>query len=138
MNMIRSLDCAFIFYSNYPCRLTLTELDVDVPCEGHIFNSEHPFTEDDFCFSRKATVADFFQELLTEHVPCLIPSSEHNDAANPAQGDTRAGPAPPSRGQTKTMLDLFLSIHCKDTPPPLMITPRGCLSVDSLAGRSRY
>lgn len=73
INIICSLDCAFGFFQNYPCRLTPMEMECDLPCEDSIFNSEHPFAQPNFRFNRELTVAEAFQSLFSE-VPPAAPN----------------------------------------------------------------
>jgi hypothetical protein len=116
MCMIRSLDCAFLFYSNYPCRLTLSELNVDLPCESSVFNSEHPFAEEDFRFSRSGNLASVFDELFCEHTPHETTDTQAGESPH----DSRNTAAPHTR-KTQTVMDLFLSIHCKFTYLPFHV-----------------
>jgi hypothetical protein len=60
------LDCAFSFFANFPCRLTISEMKFDLPCEEMFFSSPHPFSEQNFTFSRRITVHEAFQSLLSE------------------------------------------------------------------------
>jgi hypothetical protein len=100
--MIRSLDCAFLFYSNYPCRLALSELNVDLPCESSVFNSEHPFAEENFQFSRSGDLASVFEELFSEQTPDTQGEEKPDDSRSRVRSETR---------KTQTVMDLFLSIH---------------------------
>ncbi|KAJ5887741.1 hypothetical protein N7495_007782 [Penicillium taxi] len=61
---ISLLDCAFFFYQNYPCRLTYTEMENDLPSEDALFQSPHPFSEPFFRYSRNLTIYDSFQNLF--------------------------------------------------------------------------
>lgn len=110
MCMIRSLDCAFLFYSNYPCRLTLSELNVDMPCESSVFNSEHPFAEENFQFSRRGDLAAVFEELFCEYTPREATDTQ----AGGSPYDARNG-VPSDKRTTQTVMDLFISIHCTFT-----------------------
>ena len=56
MNIILTLDCAFLFFQNYPSRLTLAELDCDLPCEEDVWNAKNPFAEPSFRFTRILTI----------------------------------------------------------------------------------
>ncbi|KAJ6041024.1 hypothetical protein N7444_009929 [Penicillium canescens] len=62
--IIALLDSAFFFYQNYPCRITHTEMECDLPCHEPLFRSEHPFTAPDFRFSRELTLLSAFQSLF--------------------------------------------------------------------------
>ncbi|OQE06463.1 hypothetical protein PENVUL_c018G02310 [Penicillium vulpinum] len=83
--VISLLDCAFFFYQNYPCRLTHTEMECELPCEELLFFSEHPFTEPTFRFSRGLTLSEAFENLFDE--------------------------APESSPMDLTALDMFILIH---------------------------
>ncbi|KAL5339592.1 hypothetical protein BJX70DRAFT_149375 [Aspergillus crustosus] len=91
INIISTLDCAFSFYQNYPCRLSHTELQWDFPCYESVFASEHPFAEPDFQVSRGTTIGDAFSSLF----------------------EKTSGPnTPSSRAITNmTVLDMFVLIH---------------------------
>ncbi|KAJ5860262.1 transcriptional regulator family: Fungal Specific TF [Penicillium soppii] len=65
-SIISLLDCAFFFYQNYPCRLTQSEMECDLPSDESVFFSEHPFAEPKFCFSRELTITAAFENLLEE------------------------------------------------------------------------
>ncbi|KAL1983961.1 hypothetical protein VTN96DRAFT_9735 [Rasamsonia emersonii] len=92
INIILLLDCAFSFYQNYPCRLTPSEMECDLPCENAFFNSEHPFAQPNFRFSRETTVYDAFQFLFAEDQPI---NQSSNGASN----------------VKFTVLDMFILIH---------------------------
>jgi hypothetical protein len=64
INIIALVDCAFSFYSNFPCRLTPAELECDMPCEDSIFGSKHPFAHPNFRFTRETTVYEAFRYLF--------------------------------------------------------------------------
>lgn len=83
--MISLLDCAFFFFQNYPCRLTHTEMECDLPCDELLFFSEHPFAETNFRFSRGFTLSEAFKNLFDE--------------------------APESNPMDLTALDMFILIH---------------------------
>ncbi|KAJ5787619.1 transcriptional regulator family: Fungal Specific TF [Penicillium paradoxum] len=85
MSIISLLDCAFFFYQNYPCRLTLTEMECDLPCDESLFFSEHPFSEPNFRFSRDLQISEAFENLFAE--------------------------APESDTMDLTTLDMFILIH---------------------------
>ncbi|QQK44441.1 Fungal transcriptional regulatory protein, N-terminal [Penicillium digitatum] len=84
-SMISLLDCAFLFFQNYPCRLTYTEMECDLPCEEWLFFSEHPFAEPNFRFSRGIRVSEAFEHMFDE--------------------------APESNPIDLTVLDMFILIH---------------------------
>ncbi|KAI2674968.1 transcriptional regulator family: Fungal Specific TF [Penicillium roqueforti] len=85
ISMISLLDCAFFFFQNYPCRLTHTEMECDLPCDELLFFSEHPFAETNFRFSRGFTLSEAFKNLFDE--------------------------APESNPMDLTALDMFILIH---------------------------
>ncbi|OQE41749.1 hypothetical protein PENCOP_c004G04807 [Penicillium coprophilum] len=85
ISIISLLDCAFFFFQNYPCRLTHTEMECDLPCEESLFCSEHPFAEPNFSFSRGLMVSEAFENLFHE--------------------------APESTPMKLTALDMFILIH---------------------------
>lgn len=60
------LDVAFVFFSNYPTRLTIAELRFDLHSEEAIFASAHPFSEPTFKLSRNLTVYEAFRSLFTK------------------------------------------------------------------------
>jgi len=93
MCIISLLDCAFSFFANYPCRLTLSDLG-ELPCEDVFFRSAHPFSVPNFTASRHITVYEAFQSLLGQHIP---PTSNPESKVNPL------GLNP---------LDMFILIHC--------------------------
>ncbi|KAL4883948.1 hypothetical protein BJY04DRAFT_183566, partial [Aspergillus karnatakaensis] len=74
MNIISTLDCAFSFYQNYPCRISHTELQWDFPCHDSILASEHPFAEPNFQVSRGTTISDAFSSLFEETSSQTTPS----------------------------------------------------------------
>ncbi|RDW92378.1 hypothetical protein BP5796_01772 [Coleophoma crateriformis] len=63
-NIMTSLDCAFSFFSNFPCRLTLSELQCDLVCDQTTFASSHPFSEPGSRLSRRLTLIEAFQALF--------------------------------------------------------------------------
>lgn len=64
MAWIILIDCAFSFFQNYPCRLTPAELECDLPSQEAFFDSEHPYRETGFAFSRPCTVSTAYEHLL--------------------------------------------------------------------------
>jgi len=91
MNIIALLDCAFCFYQNYPCRLTFSEMECELPCEEALFESEHPFLERNFRFTRGLTLCGAFQNLFDS-------SHKHGQSPDPSQ-------------MNLTVMDMFLLIH---------------------------
>lgn len=85
ISIISLLDGAFFFFQNFPCRLTHTEMQCDLPCDESLFLSEHPFAEPNFRFSRGLTVSEAFKNLFDE-----VPESNPMDL---------------------TALDMFILIH---------------------------
>ncbi|KAJ5612253.1 hypothetical protein N7510_005447 [Penicillium lagena] len=66
VNIVISLDCAFFFYQNHPCRFTHTEMECDLPCYDSLFRSDHPFREPNFRYTRDLTISEAFQNLFEE------------------------------------------------------------------------
>ncbi|KAL2065310.1 hypothetical protein VTL71DRAFT_2979 [Oculimacula yallundae] len=85
------LDCAFSFFANYPCRLSLSEMKFDLPSEESFFASLHPFQEPNFTLSRNLTTADAFHSLFQP-----IQGSEQGMRGNP---------------QGLNPMDMFILIH---------------------------
>lgn len=98
--MIRLLDCAFLFFSNYPCKLAFSELEHDLPCENAVFNAKHPFAEENFRFRRGSTTAEAFEELFREQ-------------SNPPPAQRQCDVESCVNYGSRTVVDLFLTIHCK-------------------------
>jgi hypothetical protein len=76
------LDCAFSFFANFPCRLTLSEMKFDLPCEEIYFSSPHPFSVHSFTFSRRITVLEAFQSLFPQQ-KSTNPTINSGKKANP-------------------------------------------------------
>ena len=114
MVMLTLLDSAFQFYSNYPSRLELRELKNDLPCKGALFETEHPFMQDDLRFSRHMTTYDAFTLLFAEKFNATkVLSSPIAACGDPIGGPKNPGPASSSTDCDFTVLDLFLLIHRK-------------------------
>jgi hypothetical protein len=64
INIMTLLDCAFSFFANFPCRLIVTEMKFDLPCEEFLFSSQHPFSEPKFKISRELTTYEAFKSLF--------------------------------------------------------------------------
>jgi hypothetical protein len=94
INTMTLLDCAFSFFANFPCRLTLSEMRFDLPCEDIYFSSLHPFSERSFTFSRRITLNEAFHSLFL-HKPTM-PTS------NPIKKNNPLGLNP---------MDMFILIH---------------------------
>lgn len=87
------LDCAFFFYQNYPCRLTHSELESELPCEEALFRSPHPFQDPNFRFTRDLSIFQAFQHMF-----------EISPQGSPA-------PSPSMPRFQLTILDMFIVIH---------------------------
>lgn len=103
MAIISLLDCAFVFYQNYPCRLSHTEMEADFPSAEAVFASDHPFQEPKFLLTREFNISDTFQNLFHEH------------------GTQASSPTDPSASSTNmlaglTVLDMFMIIHSESHP----------------------
>ncbi|KAJ5298301.1 uncharacterized protein N7443_006421 [Penicillium atrosanguineum] len=91
IRIISLLDCAFLFYQNYPCRLTHSEMECELPCEESLFQSPHPLSEPDFRFTRGITLYGAFKTLFDpSHV---------------------AGQPPDPTQMNLTVMDMFILIH---------------------------
>ncbi|KAL2007443.1 hypothetical protein VTN00DRAFT_8881 [Thermoascus crustaceus] len=101
INVVSLLDCAFSFYQNYPCRLTHTEMECDLPCEESLFSSQHPFAEPNFRFTRDITVCEAFQKLFAE--------DQSTSASQSASRSSVSSNAPDD--MKLTVLDMFILIH---------------------------
>lgn len=100
ISIISLLDCAFFFFQNFPCRLTHTEMECDLPCDESLFFSEHPFAEPNFRFSRGLKVSEAFKNLFDE--------------------------TPESNLMDLTALDMFILIHILFTFINTHMTLLGC------------
>lgn len=100
-------------YSNHPCRLTLAELDTDLPCKEDIFCSPHPFMQDDSIFTTRLTISQAFALLFDK----LKPSPANSAALDPKLCNPAEPPAvsPPNLACNceLNVFDLFVLIHCK-------------------------
>ncbi|KAL4960064.1 uncharacterized protein BDV14DRAFT_149716 [Aspergillus stella-maris] len=95
MNIVSTLDNAFSFYQNYPCRLSHTEYQWEFPCLDSVFASEHPFAESNFQVSRGMSIRDAFDELFED-----------------IGGRADNSPSPSSSAIARlTVLDMFVLIH---------------------------
>lgn len=95
MNIMTLLDCAFSFFANFPCRLSVSEMKFDLPCEEQFFASCHPFAELDFTPSRKITTYEAFQSLF------------ETKASSPPVQKRKANPL------GLNPMDMFILIHRK-------------------------
>ncbi|KAF4185574.1 hypothetical protein CNMCM7927_006518 [Aspergillus lentulus] len=94
VNIISLLDCAFSFYSNYPCRISHTEMEWDFPCKEAVFDSQHPFVEPNFRFARDIPISKAFDNLFEN------PASEDGSQVHV-----------PDHIADMTVLDMFILIH---------------------------
>ncbi|KAF2152399.1 hypothetical protein K461DRAFT_146169 [Myriangium duriaei CBS 260.36] len=75
INIIHSIDCAFLFFHNYPCKLSFAEMECDLPCDELLFSSQNPFSEPNFTFSRNITLRRSFEMLFDPN--SHLPHGEH-------------------------------------------------------------
>lgn len=97
VSVIVLIDSAFNFFQNYPCRVTQLELACDLPCDEALFSSQHPFSEPNFRFARELTMTKVFENFLDESY---------------------------SQSMDLNILDMFILIHRKQNPNPLMAIRR--------------
>lgn len=116
ISAIALLDCAMRIYSNYPCRITLAELDNDLPCKEAIFSSRHPFMQDESVFAQRLTISQAFALLFDgkSKLTSSTAASEHSSQADPSE--TGAPPEESNASSDLTIFDLFILIHCKTFP----------------------
>ncbi|KAJ6151208.1 hypothetical protein N7470_007802 [Penicillium chermesinum] len=93
MSFISLLDCAFLFFQNYPCRLTMSDTECEFPCSDALFKSEHPFADPTFRLSRNLTIREAFQNLFVA-TPFASPQ-----------------PTPETNRMDLIVLDMFILIH---------------------------
>ncbi|KAF7587891.1 hypothetical protein BBP40_006597 [Aspergillus hancockii] len=98
INFISLLDCAFSFYQNYPCRLSHTEMECELPCVESMFESQHPFQEPNFQYTRDISLSEAFQSLFEE---------EGSRATTPST----PGSTVPGILASLTLMDTFMLIH---------------------------
>ncbi|KAK4936744.1 hypothetical protein LTR10_022468 [Elasticomyces elasticus] len=116
MYMLRLLDCASSFYSNYPCILTLANLQAHLPCEASLFESEHPFAEEHFRFSRDTGASELFEMFFQDdedHVANAQPWVTTAGASVTLDGTRRSG------SHILTLMDLYVFAHREHTLLPL-------------------
>ncbi|EXV05247.1 Zn(2)-Cys(6) zinc finger domain protein [Metarhizium robertsii] len=127
--MIRLLDCAFLFFSNYPCKLAFSELEHDLPCENAVFNAKHPFAEENFRFRRGSTTAEAFEELFREQ-------------SNPPPAQRQCDVESCVNYGSRTVVDLFLTIHCaamgQRRQNPASEQPAWAEGVDQITAAARH
>ncbi|OCT46104.1 putative C2H2 finger domain protein (Zms1) [Cladophialophora carrionii] len=115
ISVIALLDCAMRIYSNYPCRITLAELDNDLPCKEAIFSSRHPFMQDESIFAPRLTMSQCFALLFDGKAK--LPNSTAPSVLS-SQADASEAEALLEGADTNcelTIFDLFILIHCKAT-----------------------
>lgn len=69
MCIIWSLDSAFLFFQNFPSRLTFAELDCDLPCDESLWSAKNPFAEPQFRFDRNMTLRQGMEMLFNNGQP---------------------------------------------------------------------
>ncbi|KAL3426633.1 transcription factor [Phlyctema vagabunda] len=92
INTMVLIDCAFSFFVNFPCRIALSEMQFDLPCDEATFASTHPFLEKDFSASRHVTILEAFQSLFDKKT-------------------TLSSQQALSESVRLTVLDMFILIH---------------------------
>jgi hypothetical protein len=110
ISVIALLDCAMRMYSNYPCRITLAELDNDLPCKEAIFSSRHPFMQDESVFAPRLTTSQAFALLFDgkSKLANSATASVHSLQENGSEADPQSEDA----NCDLTIFDLFILIHC--------------------------
>ena len=113
ISVIALLDCAMRIYSNYPCRITLAELDNHLPCKEAIFSSRHPFMQDESVFAPRLTTSQAFALLFDgkAKLPNSTAASVHSSQADASEAAALLEDA--ENGCDLTIFDLFILIHCK-------------------------
>lgn len=66
INIMTLLDCAFSFFTNFPCRLAVSEMKFSLPCEESLFAAAHPFSEPNFNANRQLTTYEAFRSLFRQ------------------------------------------------------------------------
>jgi hypothetical protein len=115
MCVIWLFDCALRFYSNFPCRLSLSELKNDLPCDESIFRAEHPFAMEVFQFRRNLTASQAFQLLFQDPALGAESARSNSKLSNEFAGSFR------EHEQHLTILDLFLLIHRTYLPLSILL-----------------
>jgi len=99
-------------YSNYPCRLTLAELDCDLPCKADIFSSRHPFMQDESVFAPRLTISRAFALLFEGKVKKAEAEASTSVASiRPNATDVAAQPVDLFSDGDLTVFDLFILIR---------------------------
>jgi hypothetical protein len=103
ISAIALLDTAMRIYSNYPCRITLAELDNDLPCKEATFSSRHPFMQDESVFASRITISQAFALLFNgkAKVDSAVVSVHSGEVSEQAEDCDL------------TIFDLFILIHCE-------------------------
>lgn len=131
ISVIALLDCAMRIYSNYPCRITLAELDNDLPCKEAIFSSRHPFMQDESVFASRLTMSQAFA-LLFDGKSKLSTSTAASVTSLQAD-ELEAGPSDGAdAAYDLTIYDLFILIHCKlssEASPGVRVTDQSTSSL---------
>lgn len=73
INTITLLDCAFLFFANFPLRISFSEMNFELPCEEQLWASSHPFAERTFLPNRNVTLFEAFQSLFGQPKPTPVP-----------------------------------------------------------------
>lgn len=92
------LDCGFCFFTNFPCRLSTSEMKFDLPCDESLFAARHPFMEPNFTASRRLTTYEAFQSLFGYH-------------ESPAPQKDREDNGIKSNPLNLNAMDMFILIH---------------------------
>src|ERR1700743_3135244 len=104
ISVIALLDCAMRIYSNYPCRITLAELDNDLPCKEAIFSSRHPFMQDESIFASRLTMSQAFALLFDGKSK---PADSSAVSVHSSQGEAPDLGAPQEEGDANCDLTIF-------------------------------
>lgn len=113
--MIGLIDCAMRIYTNYPCRLALAELEVDLPCKEAIFASQHPFMQDESIFAPRLTISQAFALLFDKLSPPPL-STAPTSVVDPKLSSAAAATSQSLNNLFDcdlTVFNLFILIHCK-------------------------
>ena len=90
------LDCALLIFSNFPSRLSITEMRFHLPSEETFWSSDHPFSQHGFKKSRQLTSYEAFKSLFVQ------------DKSPPSEDETKR-----SNPLGLNVMDMFILIHCK-------------------------
>jgi len=104
INIIITLDAAFLFFQNYPCRFAFAELECDLPCEESLFSSRNPFTEPHFLLSRELSLKKGTELMFGDGLA----------AAELAYANRSSTSSSATRSRTMfNVFDMFILIHGK-------------------------